>query len=203
MDVTMKNSANKAIWSQSLSDLLRRSAKRNPEKTAIICGDVSWTYAEFDHACNRIANSFVSEGVGFGDRVAILSKNSHAFIAVRYALAQIGEIVHRSPQLLSAYYKDEERTKSAFQCGWFHSGDLAIIDDEGFITVVDRKKDMIKTGGEVEEGLYGLDADAVTAYSKEHLAGFKIPKRIVFTDSLPKKFGGKILKRDLRERYAD
>jgi fatty-acyl-CoA synthase len=79
------------------------------------------------------------------------------------APGEIGEIVHRSPQLLSGYFHDDERTAAAFAGGWFHSGDLATIDDEGFITVVDRKKDMIKTGGEnvasreVEECIYRLD----------------------------------------------
>jgi fatty-acyl-CoA synthase len=79
------------------------------------------------------------------------------------AIGTIGEIVHRSPHLLSGYYKDEERTAAAFVGGWFHSGDLATIDDEGYITVVDRKKDMIKTGGEnvasreVEEAIYSID----------------------------------------------
>lgn len=73
---------------------------------------------------------------------------------------EVGEIVHRSPQLLSGYFHDDVRTASAFEGGWFHSGDLATIDDEGYISVVDRKKDMIKTGGEnvasreVEEAIY-------------------------------------------------
>ena len=71
-----------------------------------------------------------------------------------------GEVVHRSPHLMLGYFHDDERTAAAFQGGWFHSGDLATIDDEGYITIVDRKKDMIKTGGEnvasreVEEALY-------------------------------------------------
>jgi fatty-acyl-CoA synthase len=75
---------------------------------------------------------------------------------------EIGEIVHRSPQLLTGYYNDPDRTAAAFVGGWFHSGDLAIVDEEGFISVVDRKKDMIKTGGEnvasreVEEAIYLL-----------------------------------------------
>ena len=75
----------------------------------------------------------------------------------------IGEIVHRSPQLLQGYFHDDERTAAAFEGGWFHSGDLATIDDEGYISVVDRKKDMIKTGGEnvasreVEEAIYKLE----------------------------------------------
>ena len=78
-------------------------------------------------------------------------------------IGAIGEIVHRSPQLLSGYYRDEERTAAAFEGGWFHSGDLGVVDAEGYITVVDRKKDMIKTGGEnvasreVEEVLYGIE----------------------------------------------
>ena len=78
------------------------------------------------------------------------------------AVGEVGEIVHRSPQLLSGYYNDPERTAAAFEGGWFHSGDLAIVDHEGYISVVDRKKDMIKTGGEnvasreVEEAIYGL-----------------------------------------------
>ncbi len=76
---------------------------------------------------------------------------------------EVGEIVHRSPHLMQGYFKDPERTAAAFAGGWFHSGDLGTIDDEGYITVVDRKKDMIKSGGEnvasreVEEALYRLD----------------------------------------------
>ena len=75
---------------------------------------------------------------------------------------EVGEIVHRSPHLMTGYFKDEEQTAEAFRGGWFHSGDLATIDDEGYISVVDRKKDMIKTGGEnvasreVEEAIYRL-----------------------------------------------
>ncbi len=74
----------------------------------------------------------------------------------------VGEIVHRSPQLLAGYFHDDERTAAAFEGGWFHSGDLGTMDDEGYISVVDRKKDMIKTGGEnvasreVEEAIYRL-----------------------------------------------
>jgi fatty-acyl-CoA synthase len=71
-----------------------------------------------------------------------------------------GEIVHRSPHAMLGYWNDPEKTAEAFHNGWFHSGDLGVIDDEGYLYVVDRKKDMIKTGGEnvasreVEEALY-------------------------------------------------
>ena len=78
-------------------------------------------------------------------------------------IGEVGEIVHRSPHLMIGYFRDEAKTEEAFRGGWFHSGDLATIDEEGYISVVDRKKDMIKTGGEnvasreVEEAIYRLD----------------------------------------------
>ncbi len=72
----------------------------------------------------------------------------------------VGEVVHRSPQATLGYYRDPEKTAEAFAGGWFHSGDLGMLSDEGRLTIVDRKKDMIKTGGEnvasreVEEVIY-------------------------------------------------
>ncbi len=155
------------------------------------------------------------------------------------AVGEIGEIVHRSPHLLMGYFKDEERTRAAFEGGWFHSGDLGVMDDEGFITVVDRKKDMIKTGGEnvasreVEEALYKIagvsevaviglphpkwieaviavvvakpghtlvEANVIAACG-QNLAHFKVPKRVMLTDALPKNPSGKLLKRELRQKY--
>ena len=82
---------------------------------------------------------------------------------------QIGEIVHRSPHATLGYYDDEEKTAEAFAGGWFHSGDLGVRSDDGYLTIVDRKKDMIKSGGEnvasreVEEALYELDGVAEVA----------------------------------------
>src|SRR5258705_4846918 len=75
---------------------------------------------------------------------------------------EVGEIVHRTPQLVIRYYDALDKTAAAFEGGWFHSGDLATIDADGYITVVDRKKDMIKTGGEnvasreVEETIFRI-----------------------------------------------
>jgi fatty-acyl-CoA synthase len=80
-----------------------------------------------------------------------------------------GEIVHRSPHATAGYWNDPERTAEAFRNGWFHSGDLGVMDEDGYITVVDRKKDVIKTGGEnvasreVEEVIYQHPAVAETA----------------------------------------
>ena len=156
------------------------------------------------------------------------------------AVGEVGEIVHRSPQLLAGYYRDEERTKAAFEGGWFHSGDLGTVDAEGYLTVVDRKKDMIKTGGEnvasreVEEAIYTIEGvsevaviglpdpqwieavtavvvpktgqalteEALIAACRDRLGAFKVPKRVILTDALPKNPSGKLLKRELRQRYA-
>ena len=80
-----------------------------------------------------------------------------------------GEIVHRSPHATAGYWNDPEKTAEAFRDGWFHSGDLGVMDADGYITIVDRKKDVIKTGGEnvasreVEEVLYQHPAVAEVA----------------------------------------
>jgi fatty-acyl-CoA synthase len=156
-------------------------------------------------------------------------------------VGEIGEILHRSPQLMRGYYHDDERTKAAFEGGWFRSGDLGTLDDEGYITIVDRRKDMIKSGGEnvssreVEETIYGLaqvsevaviglphplwieavtavvvlrsshtlTSDQLRAHCAVHLAPFKVPKHVLFIDSLPRNPSGKVLKRQLRESCSN
>jgi fatty-acyl-CoA synthase len=71
-----------------------------------------------------------------------------------------GEIVHRSPQLLTGYWDKPKETAEAFAGGWFHSGDVGFLDEAGYLFVVDRVKDVINTGGivvasrEVEEALF-------------------------------------------------
>ena len=59
-----------------------------------------------------------------------------------------GEIVVRGPWLTGEYYKDEEKTKELWAGGWLHTGDMAVLDEEGYLTIVDRIKDAIKSGGE-------------------------------------------------------
>ncbi len=63
-------------------------------------------------------------------------------------VGEIGEIVYRAPTLMAGYWNNPTATAEAFAGGWFHSGDLVKMDDEGYIWVVDRKKDMIISGGE-------------------------------------------------------
>ena len=64
------------------------------------------------------------------------------------AQGEIGEIVYRGPTLMRGYWENPDATADAFHGGWFHSGDLVRQDEEGFVFVVDRKKDMIISGGE-------------------------------------------------------
>jgi len=72
----------------------------------------------------------------------------------------LGEIVLRGPKVFKGYWKDPEATAAAFRGGWFHTGDIGYLDGEGFLYIVDRKKDMIVSGGEniasleVERALY-------------------------------------------------
>lgn len=149
-----------------------------------------------------------------------------------------GEIVYRSPQLCEGYWDKPEETAEAFRDGWFHSGDLAVQDADGYFTVVDRVKDVINSGGvliasrQVEDALYTHEAvaetaviglpderwieavtavvvargevteDELVAHVREKLAHFKAPKRVLFVDELPRNASGKILKRELRDRFA-
>ncbi|HUZ32051.1 MAG TPA: fatty acyl-CoA synthetase [Xanthobacteraceae bacterium] len=82
-----------ALRRQTLADLLHRTAKRFPNKTAIICGDTQWSYADFDAVCDRLAAGLAARGLGKGSRLAILSRNSHAFAALRFALARLGAVL--------------------------------------------------------------------------------------------------------------
>jgi len=75
-------------------------------------------------------------------------------------VGEVGELICRGPNVMKGYYKDEEATREALRGGWLHTGDLTRMDEEGFIYIVDRKKDMIVSGGEniypreIEEILY-------------------------------------------------
>jgi len=72
-------------------------------------------------------------------------------------VGEVGEIVYRGPTVMQGYWNKPEATAEAFEGGWFHSGDLCRMDGEGYITVVDRKKDMIISGG---ENIYSAEVEA-------------------------------------------
>jgi long-chain acyl-CoA synthetase len=151
------------------------------------------------------------------------------------APGQIGEILLRADNLMQAYWQRPDETATAFQDGWLYTGDLGYMDEDGYLFIVDRKKDLLKPGGkqvwprEVEEviathpavaevGVAGvpderlgeavkawvvlragqqLTVDELRAYCKQSLAPYKVPKQIVFLDSLPKSSVGKVLRREL------
>lgn len=159
------------------------------------------------------------------------------------ACGQVGEIVYRAPTLMAGYWNNPAATAEAFAGGWFHSGDLVRQDDEGYVWVVDRKKDMIISGGEniycaeVENVLAGHPAIAEVAvigrphpkwgevpvavvalaaaaaarltlaelddYLGGRLARYKHPKALEIVDALPRNPSGKVLKTELRNRFAE
>jgi len=154
---------------------------------------------------------------------------------------EIGEIVWRSPSAMNGYYKDPKATAEVSKFGWHHSGDLGYFDEDHQLMFVDRKKDMIKTGGEnvpsvkveriimAHAGVAGVTViglphphwtEAVTAIvipkdnievneadiiqlCKSELAGYEVPKRVIFVDDITKTATGKFLKAPVREKYAN
>ncbi|MCP5151999.1 MAG: AMP-binding protein [Chromatiales bacterium] len=151
-----------------------------------------------------------------------------------------GELCVRGPQVMREYWNRPEETAAVLSAdGWLHTGDIAVIQPDGYVRLVDRKKDMILVSGfnvfpnEIEDvaashpgvaevGAIGvadehsgevvklvvvradpaLTADALRAFCRERLTGYKRPRYIEFTDELPKSNVGKILRRELRERFG-
>jgi fatty-acyl-CoA synthase len=87
-------------------------------------------------------------------------------ILCEVAIAEDGELLVRSPVLMSGYFRDEEATAEALVDGWFHTGDLAERDDEGYYTIVGRAKEVIRTGGET---VAPAEVDTVLASMEELL----------------------------------
>jgi len=151
-------------------------------------------------------------------------------------LGQVGELVLRGPSQCSGYFNAPEASAAAVDSeGWFHTGDLAMRDDNEYYTIIDRKKDMYISGGEniypneieqilykhpavklcavigvpdpkwgevgkafivLHEGKTATESD-LRAHLQHHLAGYKVPKHILFRDELPISGAGKVVKQDL------
>ncbi|SFR73634.1 long-chain acyl-CoA synthetase [Agromyces sp. CF514] len=155
-----------------------------------------------------------------------------------------GELLVRGPQVFQGYWKKPVETEAVFVADpdggapWFRTGDIVAIDDEGFVRVVDRIKELIITGGfnvaptEVEEALrtypgiddvavvglpdphsgeqvvaavvladgQRLDEAAIREFARERLTPYKVPKRVVELDELPRSLIGKVLRREVRNR---
>lgn len=150
-----------------------------------------------------------------------------------------GEIVFCSDCMAEGYWNKPEETKELLKNGWMHTGDIGRLDEDGYLYIVDRKKDLIISGGEnissreIEDVIYthpavlectvigvpsdkwGEEVKAVVAlregmmatseeimnHCAEHLGGFKKPKSVEIWPELPKNPVGKILKREVREKF--
>lgn len=130
---------------------------------------------------------------------------------------EVGEIVHRTPHAMIGYLHDPEKTAEAFKNGWFHSGDLGVMDEDGYITIIDRKKDMINTGGvnvssrEVEETIYQLEGVSEVAvigipdaYWIEAVTAIIVPKEGAnLTKEAVLKFCNEHLSKFKRPKYVE
>ena len=151
-----------------------------------------------------------------------------------------GEIQIQGPNVMKEYWGRPDATADVFDDGWLRTGDIGVADDEGFVTIVDRLKDMIISGGEniypaeveaallelpgiescavfgvpddkwgesavaaitVVEGMH-VALDSIAAALGDRLARYKIPKRYVLVDDIPRNPTGKIRKNVLREQYS-
>lgn len=148
---------------------------------------------------------------------------------------EAGEIVVRGPSVTPGYLNRSDETNAAIRDGWLHTGDLGYLDAEGDLYVLDRRDDLIVSGGEnvypaeveailqshpdvAEAGVYGIDderwgrapvaivvlregaspdAKALLAHCGKRLAAYKTPKRIEFTDTLPRNAAGKLMRNQL------
>jgi acyl-CoA synthetase (AMP-forming)/AMP-acid ligase II len=151
-----------------------------------------------------------------------------------------GEVLIKGPNVMVGYWNRPEATAEAVVDGWLHTGDVATMDADGFVTIVDRVKDMLISGGEnvypaeiesvllahpkiVDVGVIGVPSDKwgesplaaivasdesltateVIEFCKGKLAPFKSVRAVEFVDELPRNPSGKILKRELRDQFAE
>jgi len=152
---------------------------------------------------------------------------------------ELGEVLLYSGNVMKGYLNKPEATAEAIVDGWLHTGDVAKKDADGFLYIMDRKKDMIISGGEniypaeiedvifkhpqvADVGVIGypdvkwgeavkavvvkkpgaaLTEAELIAWCKERIGKFKIPRQVIFVEAIPRTPTGKILKRELRQKY--
>jgi len=153
-----------------------------------------------------------------------------------------GEVVVRGYNVMQGYFEDAAATREAIDAeGWLHTGDIAVMDEHGYLDITDRIKDMFIMGGfncypaEIENLMYAhpgiaqvavvgipdermgevgmafvvpepgaqLDEDALLSWCREHMANYKVPRKIRLQESLPLNASGKVLKFELRDSVAE
>lgn len=153
----------------------------------------------------------------------------------------VGEVIVRSADGTGSYWNNEEKTRESYVNGWFLTGDLGRLDEDGHLFIVGRKKDMIISGGynvyatDVEDVILGhpdvldcavvglpdekwgekvtamvhlkpgtsISEDEMVAYCKEKLTNYKVPKRVLFLDAIPRTLSGKAQKFKLIAEFQD
>lgn len=171
-----------------------------------------------------------------GVEVAILNSNNQ-----RVTTDTIGEVCIRGENVTKGYQNNDKANQEAFAGGWFHTGDQGKLDEDGYLTLTGRIKELINRGGEkisplevdaallahrevkeavsfaVPDEKYGeevnaaviltkdsqVDSTQLTAFVKERLASFKVPKRFFISDDLPRTATGKIQRRIVSKHFVD
>jgi long-chain acyl-CoA synthetase len=205
----------------------------------------------------ELTGSYIKEGYGLSETSPVLTVNLLAVPEYRIGIGvpvpstdislrdddgkvvkqgEAGELCARGPQVTSGYWRQPEATASSFtEDGYFKTGDIAVMDEDGYFQIVDRKKDMILVSGfnvypnEIEDAVAAMPGvmesacvgmpseatgeavklfvvktdeavteDSVREFCRQRLAGYKVPKQVVFLDELPKSAVGKILRRELK-----
>src|SRR5665647_198348 len=176
------------------------------------------------------------QGVRYPVLEALDVRDHDTLAPVKRDGATLGEVMMRGNVVMKGYLKNKAATATAFEGGWFHTGDIGVMHPDGYIQLKDRSKDIIISGGEnissieVEDALYKhpavaaaavvakqddkwgetpcafvelkpgqkATADELLQWCRQHLAGYKCPRYVVFAD-IPKTSTGKIQKFKLRE----
>lgn len=155
------------------------------------------------------------------------------------AQGEAGELAARGPQIMKGYWQKPDETDNTMHGDWLLTGDIGVMDADGYFSIVDRKKDLVLVSGfnvypnEIEDCLvahpgiieaavigvpdgasgeavkafvvladHTLSGQAIRAYCKEHMTGYKVPKTVEFRDDFPKSNVGKILRKDLRAEFT-
>lgn len=178
------------------------------------------------------------DGLDPTSRAKLLGRAGAPTLGTAISLSADHEVLARSNTVLASYWENPQATVEALEDGWFHTGDGGRLDDEGYLTITDRKKDVIITGGEnvssieVEDVLLrhpaikevavigvpdqkwgemvtalfvsdvdDLDVNEVERHAREHLAGYKIPRRWEQRAELARTATGKLQKAKLRAPF--
>ena len=221
-------------------DLLREAVRTIPNAGFIQCygmTETTGTVAVLPPADHDLVGNERMRSAGRavpGAEIRIVDESG-----VELSHGEVGELIVRSPSNMMGYWKLDEATRASLKDGWMHTGDAAYMDEDGYVYIQDRMKDMIISGGEniypaqVESAIYGhpavadvavigvpdenwgeavkacivakpgadVDLDSIIDWTRERLAGFKVPRSIDIISALPRNASGKVLRRALRAPY--